>query len=1178
MASVSENRGMSQPLFPAGPETPLSPAGGQPFRALSARSEPLRLLAATARLEKRYDDSEAWLAQAIHIDPDNPLLWFERGSTAFQAGWLEKSIEFYRRAIELKPGWGEAHVNVGGALERLDRHTDALLWAQRGAELLPDNFTAQFNLGNAYRATGELGASIECFQRALALQPESAKTHWNLAICYLLQGDFRRGWEKYEWREKAECVYIDRYRQPRWDGSPLAGRSLLIHAEQGIGDEISFASCYPELMAQGARLVLVCEPRLEKLFQRSFPSAKVDGYARRTTWDPLEGAEPVDWQIPAGSLPVYLRPDRESFPRQQQFLVADPAQVTAWRERFAALGTGLKIGISWRAGGRPSERRRRTTQLADWQPLLALGGVHWINLQYGEADEEIAEAQNRFGVTIHDWPEGDPLIDLDGFAAKLKALDLVISVGNATTHMAGALGTTAWVLLPLVPAWRWMTAGEESPWYASVRLFRQPKLDDWQTPFQQVLDHLKSRLGEQAARHDARALQPHDSGPRLGATAIYRRTPTEHEQLDHARDDVVLGQVVIPQVLAQALEKHRAGNYAEAETAYRQILRRAPRHPDALHLLGVVARQTGRVQLALQSIGRALAIVDCEPTIHYNYGNALVDAGRLEEAIVSFRRALELKPDLAEARVNLGLSLQNVGRPLEAIEQFQLLSAAQPQSAESQWNLGNAFHHAYQPDEALECFQKAIRVDPGYARAYNSAAKLLVEDGRLEDALVLCRQAIAIDPSRASVHHTLACVLRDLDRAPEALLSFERALELDPERFDTCFNHAHLLMTLGRNAEAEAAYRRVLDIKSDQAQVHNALGTALKEQGKLAEALESFQRALLHDPKCGLAHCNVAFVDLMVGDYPRGWSEYEWRWHCPGGPRPRNYFKQPLWNGDSLAGQTILVHNEQGLGDEIMFATCFPDLMAQAGHCVLACDRRLAPLLARSFPRATVLGMTRGREHAFRLPAEPHIDVQIPAGSLPRYLRRDAASFPRDARLLVADPGRVQFWRARLAQLGPGLKVGISWRAGLTAKDRRTRWTRLADWRELLSVPEAHFVSLQYGDCQQDIAEFENASGVRLHSWPDCDPRQNVDDLAAQIAALDLVISVGNANVHLAGALGVPTWSIIPRYTDWCWGLEVEQCMWYASVRLFRQETMGRWENCFRQIHEALRSQLAASR
>ncbi len=566
------------------------------------------------------------------------------------------------------------------------------------------------------------------------------------------------------------------------------------------------------------------------------------------------------------------------------------------------------------------------------------------------------------------------------------------------------------------------------------------------------------------------------------------------------------------------------------------------------------------------------------PLLWFERGSTAFQAGWLEKSIEFYRRAIELKPDLTEARVNLGLSLQNVGRPLEAIEQFQLLAEAQPQSAESQWNLGNAFHHAYQPDEALKCFQHAIRIDPAYARAYNSAARLLVEDGRLDDALALCRQAIAIDPGRASAHHALACVLRDLDRAPEALVSFHRALELDPKRFDTCFNHAHLLMTTGRNAEAEAAYRRTLAIKSDEAQVHNALGTALKEQGKLAEALESFQRALVHDPKCGLAHCNIAFVNLMLGDYSRGWAEYEWRWHCPGGPRPRNYFKQPPWNGDSLSGQTILVHNEQGLGDEIMFATCFPDLIARAGHCVLACDRRLAPLLARSFPQATVLGMTRGREHTFRLPAEPHIDVQIPAGSLPRYLRRDAASFPRDARLLVADPVRVQFWRQRLGQLGPGLKVGMSWRAGLMTKDRRTRWTRPADWAEVLSLPGAHFVSLQYGDCQQDIAEFENACGVRLHGWPDCDPRQNVDDLASQIGALDLVISVGNANVHLAGALGVPTWSIIPRYTDWCWGLEVEQCMWYASVRLFRQETMGRWENCFRQIHEALRSKLAASR
>ncbi len=1179
MAAASENLATPQQLFQAGQQTFPIPAGGQPFQASPANPESLRLLAISARKDKRYDDSDACLAKAIQMAPNDALSWFERGTTAFAAGWLEKAAEFFRRAAQLKPDCGEAHLNVGGVLERMERQPEAFDSARRAVELLPDNPTAYFNLGNIHRALGHIGSAIDCYVRAMNLEPDNPRNHWNQAICFLLQGDFQQGWEKYKWRERAGGVYIDRYLQPLWDGSPLAGKSLLIHAEQGVGDEISFASCYPELIEQGAHLVLVCEPRLEKLFRRSFPSAKVYGHRRRSTWEPLDVSDPVDWQIPVGSLAFYLRPSRESFPRQQQYLVADPTQVTAWRERFATLGAGLKIGISWRAGGRPSERRRRTTELDHWQSLFALSGIDWINLQYGEADEEIAEARDRFGITIHDEPEGDPLIDLDGFAAKLAALDLVISVGNTTTHMAGALGIPAWVLLPLVPAWRWMTAGHQSPWYASLQLFRQPKLGDWQTPFQNVLDNLKAHLSERGIDWNAKVPRPKGATTRLGGTAVYRRcTPTEHEQLDQALDDVVLGEVAIPKVLGEAMEQHRLGNYVQAEATYRQILRRAPCHPDALHLLGVVAHQTGRAQLAIQSIGRALALVDSQPVMHFSYGNALNEAGRSEEALVSYRRALELMPTLDEARFHLGATLQKIGRPLEAIEHFQLLAAAAPSSAPAQWNLGNALQLAYQPDEALECFRSAIAIEPGFVKAYKSAAIVLMADGRLEDALEFGRQFVAIEPTQADAHHILACILVAMEHAPEALASFERALELDPQRFDACLNRAHLLTTLGRHVEAEAAYRRALKIKPDDAQAQDALGSSLKEQGRFSEALASYELALHDDSKCGSAHCNAALLHLMMENYPRGWDEYEWRWHSPGGPRPRNYFTQPLWNGHSLADQTILVHNEQGLGDEILFATCFPDLIAQAGHCVLACDHRLAPLLARSMPQATVLGMTRGREHTFRLPAKLHVDVQIPAGSLPRYLRRDAASFRQNARLLTADPTRVQFWRARLAALGPGLKIGISWRAGTTARDRRTRWTHLADWQEMLTLPGTHFVNLQYGDCQQELTELEHTHGMHLHAWPDCDPRQNIDDLAAQIAALDLVISVGNANVHLAGALGVPTWSFIPRSAYWCWGLEGERCRWYASVRLFRQETVGHWENCFAHAREALTTKLPDSR
>ncbi len=196
-----------------------------------------------------------------------------------------------------------------------------------------------------------------------------------------------------------------------------------------------------------------------------------------------------------GSLPRFFRATREDFPPRERFLAADPNLVAQWRDRFESLGPGLKVGISWRAGGKPLERRKRSTPLDLWAPLFAVQNTHFVNLQYGDAIDDVADVRDRFGLTLHDWEQGDPLVDMDSFAAKIAALDLVISVGNATVHLAGSVGTSAWTLLPMIPSWRWMVRGDKSPWYSTVRLFRQPRRNDWQP----VFDRLGRMLTELAA-------------------------------------------------------------------------------------------------------------------------------------------------------------------------------------------------------------------------------------------------------------------------------------------------------------------------------------------------------------------------------------------------------------------------------------------------------------------------------------------------------------------------------------------------------------------------------------------------------------------------------------------------------------------------------------------------------
>jgi tetratricopeptide (TPR) repeat protein/ADP-heptose:LPS heptosyltransferase len=1095
---------------------------GQPHHAGA-----LHMLGVVARQRGQLTASLDLLARSIREAPERAVVWFDRGTTLYQNEQIEAALEAYRRAATLDPKLQEASLNLGAILEKKEHYDEALPWALRALELRPDCPRGHYNLGNIYRATGRLRLAIAAYQEAVRLQPDHAQAHWNLSHCYLLLGDFDRGWAAYEWRERASEVFFDRHPGPRWDGSSLSGRTLLVHAEQGIGDEIMFASCYDAVVAQAGHCIFVCEPRLAKLIERSFPRATVYAYARRNDWAPAPVRESYDWQIPAGSLPLFLRRSVADFPIRRRYLVADSAAVDQWRARLAALGTGLKIGISWRAGGKPSERRRRSTTLADWQSLLALPGTHWINLQYGETGEELLTARRELGVEIHDFAEGDPLVDMDEFAAKVSALDLVLSVGNATVHLAGALGVTTWALLPPVPGWRWQIDGLTTPWYPSVRLYRQSAVNTAPDMLRRVKADLMAVLRSgnldlplEAAGHNAPTLPSWPTSPPVSQSAS---TTGADILLPISHDSQEFTDRALPAALARATEHHRAGELIQAEQIYREVLYHLPRNIDAQRQLGMLARQTGRVQLAINSLRRALAAGDPAVDTRICLAASLRDADKLDESLSVYEEVVGLAPESADARLGLAKTL---------IRQ-------------------------YRPDDARAHLEEAIRLVPEFAEAHLALAGILADDGEHAEALAACDRALAANPGYALAHARRGEWLALLGQTQAATAALDAALAIQPGQVEWLRFLAELLKRQARFPEAEQVYRKALRIEPASAVLLNDLGLILTDQGCLVEGLNAYEAALNVDPDSPLPHFNRSLVWLQQGRLAEGWHEYRWRWKCPDFPA-RDFFRQPLWDGSSLAGRTILVHGEQGIGDEIMFASCLPDIVERAQRVVVVCEPRLAPLLARSFPTAVVHGVGRGHEHLWTVPASPAIDVQSAFGDLPRHLRPGLATFPQRNSFLRANPARIQVWRERLAQIGRDPKIGIAWQAGTRPQDRLRRSAPLAHWQSLLKCTGAQFISLEYGDCQAEIEACRRA-GATLHTLRDINPRNDLDELAATISALDLVVSVGNASVHLAGALGVPTWALLPRFQGWCWPLDREEMPWYASVRVLRQADDGDW-------------------
>jgi hypothetical protein len=294
---------------------------------------------------------------------------------------------------------------------------------------------------------------------------------------------------------------------------------------------------------------------------------------------------------------------------------------------------------------------------------------------------------------------------------------------------------------------------------------------------------------------------------------------------------------------------------------------------------------------------------------------------------------------------------------------------------------------------------------------------------------------------------------------------------------------------------------------------------------------------------------------LALGDFAGGWTDYAARLHT--GEWLSRELPFPQWREGSFAGRSVLVYAEQGLGDEIMFAGCFPDLIAEARRCVIECDPRLERLFARSFPAAAVFAGRLQRKHPW-LARAGEIDLQVPAGSLPLRFRTDAGQFPAHHGYLRADPELVASYRARLAALEGRRYVGIAWRGGVAKTRAAVRTIPAAAWRPIIERDDLCLVSLQHGASEDDLAALRRiAPGRNVHHWPEV--QQDIEHLAALIGALDVTVSACSATVHLAGALGRPVLALVPSAPEWRYGLEGDRMVWYPSVRLLRQRVAGQW-------------------
>ena len=529
----------------------------------------------------------------------------------------------------------------------------------------------------------------------------------------------------------------------------------------------------------------------------------------------------------------------------------------------------------------------------------------------------------------------------------------------------------------------------------------------------------------------------------------------------------------------------------------------------------------------------------------------------IEPQIIRQQSGIDVAGYIAVLRCSRPGSAPDLKQPAEALASHGRAPRAQPDHARALYNRAGALRDLQRPAEALAAYDEALLIKPDYAEAFNNRGLALLDLQRPAEALASFERALQIRPDYARALNNLGNTLQALQRPAEALASYDRLLAFQPAHAGALYNRGIVLRELRRPAEALTSFERALSIDPNHVDALNNRGIVLRDLGRPLEALASYDQALSIDPDNAETHSNRGCLRLLLGDFGRGWEEFEWRWRVRDFAPWRREFAQPLWLGDEpLAGRTILLHAEQGFGDAIHFVRYASLVAARGAKVVLEVPPPLTALLARIEGASLVVG--RGEKL-------PRFDCHCPLLSLPLAFKTRLDTIPTAIPYLSAPEDRIIKWKQRLPQSGMR-RIGIAWAGNPNFKGDQTRSIGLARFSPLLSLPGIAFLSLQKDLRDGDRDILRNNSHV-IHLG---DAIADFGDTAAIMSLLDLVITSDTSVAHLAGALGKPVWVLLQYVADWRWLLDRSDSPWYPAARLFRQPEIDDWESVIGQVKDAL--------
>lgn len=1114
---------------------------------------------------------------------------YEKGTLLKEAGDLEGAERCFRQIVEQYPDLPDPQHSLGVVLQIQGRADEAIEHYKAAIAKDPCFVQALYNLANALVQSGRSHEAFEYVRAVLRYDAAHADAHWLLGMLLLLHGEYLEGWKEYEWRWKAKqfLAKIPDLGRPQWDGAPLEGKTLLIQMEQGRGDMIQFARYASLAAATGGKVIVRALPELLSLLSTA------DGVSMAVNQNlPLPD---FDLYIPALSLPYLLGTTIETIPSQVPYLRPDPHKVEEWSREFPADAL-LRIGLAWQGSSGNKDNENRSCPLIALQPLFDLEGVVFYTLQIGDGSEQLEKLPATMKVVdlterIHDFADS---------AALIENLDLVISVCTSVTHLAGAIGKPVWTLLHFASDWRWHLERSDSPWYPTMRLFRQTVQADWSG----VIAGVRKELAEMLA--DA------ESYKKRGISML------------------------------------RTGNIARAEKMFSRVIDLNKSGAEGYCNRGTALHELNRLEEAIDSYKTALQLQPDYMQALFNMGNAYMSLNKPADALTCYERVIELNPDFVAAYLSLG----EVGKTLRNFALgragFEQAAAIDPDCAEAFQGIGEICQAEELFEDAIVAYQKSLELKPGNTATLNMMGTAYQSIERLSEAEECYRQVLAQIPEKPTVLNNLGVVLNAQGRLEEALTVYRHLLEIYPDYADGHWNLAVALLAMGLYSEGwrefEWRFRKSNPVPSrhfsqplwDGSELSGKTILLHAEQGfgdtiqfvryaplvarrggnviiecqipALKEVLFSLDGVsqvvsageplpyfdchlplmslpLVFDTTLETIPCQIPYLaadpqkmeiwrrrmgatdSFKVGLvwYAKQSQVLNRKRSCP------LMFFSPLWSVKGVEFYTLQI----GIGTEQMedFAvshkiidltsdiTSFADTAAFIANLdlVVTIDTAVAHLAgalgARTWVVLPYVAEWRWLCQREDSPWYPTMKLfrQPTQNNWPALMDTVAAAL-RDSVKKGADKRCDTPVHSRL-------RVGLAWSGRQDNPLNCKRSCPFSALEPLFELKGITFVNLQ-----MDTTEAADTKMINLTAHI-----RDFEDTAALMAHLDLIISIDTSVAHLAAATGLPTWVLLSHVADWRWSTDgSNHPIWYPGVELFRQADFGAWDGVVQEVAERL--------